>query len=297
MDDLNQEIDVSHAERRIWLLPDFLYTHWSAQQTDDVELGSVRIYEQTSGSPTRVTFHLSSNSHTAHLPQEYDMVFLKQSKANNIFSEEQNSAIAIEGKIEHECHLRPSSVNQAYRDVIKARNLHFNKPKRTLQLIDSIKEGVGASFMRPLPQSVVLTGGRRKIPVELRRERLPKEALLDFLFTAFEKFKYWNFKDILEYTKQPSNYLKEVLAEICDLNKRGDFKGCYQLKAEYLNANRSGAATAIAPSISRPIASESTGAATGHPEHEMADEDYDDEGEEDEDTDPDDIEMEDVTPY
>lgn len=40
---------------------------------------------------------------------------------------------------------------------MKARNLQFNKPKRSLQLIDPIKEGVGASFMRPLPHSVTIS--------------------------------------------------------------------------------------------------------------------------------------------
>ena len=85
-----------------------------------------------------------------------------------------------------------------------------------------------------------------------------------------------------------------MLAEICDLNKRGDFKGCYQLKMEYLNANRSGAAMAIAPSIPRSATSERVNEEHGSADHEMGEEEYENEDGEDSDEE---LEMEDVTPY
>lgn len=62
---------------------------------------------------------------------------------------------------------------------------------------------------------------------------MPRNELMDLLFTAFDKFPYWSFKGIVEHTKQPNQYLKEVLAEICILNKRGPYAGNYQLKPEY----------------------------------------------------------------
>ena len=62
---------------------------------------------------------------------------------------------------------------------------------------------------------------------------MPRNELMDVLFAAFERYPYWSFKGIVEHTKQPSQYLKEVLQEICILNKRGPYASNYQLKPEY----------------------------------------------------------------
>lgn len=62
---------------------------------------------------------------------------------------------------------------------------------------------------------------------------MPRNELMDLLFAAFDKFPYWSFKGIVEHTNQPNQYLKEVLSEICILNKRGPYAGNYQLKPEY----------------------------------------------------------------
>jgi transcription initiation factor TFIIF subunit beta len=62
---------------------------------------------------------------------------------------------------------------------------------------------------------------------------MPRNELMDLLFAAFDKFPYWSFKGIVEHTKQPNQYLKEILAEICILNKRGPYAGNYQLKPEF----------------------------------------------------------------
>lgn len=63
--------------------------------------------------------------------------------------------------------------------------------------------------------------------------RMPRNELMDILFAAFDKYPYWSFKGILEHTNQPTQYLKEVLTEICILNKRGPYAGNYQLKPEF----------------------------------------------------------------
>lgn len=62
---------------------------------------------------------------------------------------------------------------------------------------------------------------------------MPRNELMDLLFAAFDKFPYWSFRGIVEHTKQPSQYLKEILSEICILNKRGPYAGNYQLKPEF----------------------------------------------------------------
>ena len=66
-----------------------------------------------------------------------------------------------------------------------------------------------------------------------KRERLPRSAVLDILFTEFEKYPYWTFKGIAEVANQPQAWLKECLAEVATLVKRGPYAGMYQLLPEY----------------------------------------------------------------
>ena len=68
---------------------------------------------------------------------------------------------------------------------------------------------------------------------EMKRERLPKEDVMNMLFSAFEKHTYWALKGLVDYTKQPVQYLKDILGEICNFNTRGPYKNTYQLKPEY----------------------------------------------------------------
>lgn len=62
---------------------------------------------------------------------------------------------------------------------------------------------------------------------------MPRNELMDMLFAAFERYPYWSFKGLLEHTKQPAQYLREILSEICILNKQGPYASNYQLKPEY----------------------------------------------------------------
>lgn len=66
-----------------------------------------------------------------------------------------------------------------------------------------------------------------------KRERLPREELLNLIFQAFAKYEHWTLKSLVENTKQPQVWLKEVLQEVAILNKRGPYMGSYSLKSEF----------------------------------------------------------------
>lgn len=68
---------------------------------------------------------------------------------------------------------------------------------------------------------------------EGRAARIPKNELLDLLFTHFESRPYWTIKALTEHVKQPQVYLKEVLAEIGILVPRGPYANMWKLKDEY----------------------------------------------------------------
>ena len=74
---------------------------------------------------------------------------------------------------------------------------------------------------------------RKKDPTLDKKERLPQSAVLDILFAEFEKYPYWTFKGLAERTNQPHAWLKECLAEVAMINKRGPYVGMYQLLPEY----------------------------------------------------------------
>ncbi|VDN96339.1 unnamed protein product [Rodentolepis nana] len=64
----------------------------------------------------------------------------------------------------------------------------------------------------------------------LRRER---EDVLQDLFKAFERHQYYTFKDLVNLTKQPANYLQEILKEIGVFNSRPPHQNMWELKPEY----------------------------------------------------------------
>ena len=69
-----------------------------------------------------------------------------------------------------------------------------------------------------------------------KKERIPREDLLDLLFSLFESKMHISFKELVQKTQQPVSWLKEVLADVCDQNRRGPNAGTYQLKVEYRQA-------------------------------------------------------------
>lgn len=63
--------------------------------------------------------------------------------------------------------------------------------------------------------------------------RLPRNELLDLLFSLFETHTYWSLKGLKEKTRQPESYLKEVLGEIANMVRRGPYNGTWALMEVY----------------------------------------------------------------
>jgi transcription initiation factor TFIIF subunit beta len=74
---------------------------------------------------------------------------------------------------------------------------------------------------------------KKKVVVD-KRERMPKNDLLDLIFHVFQDKEIYNFKELQDKTQQPSQWLKEILNEVCILGKGGLNNGMYQLKPEYI---------------------------------------------------------------
>jgi transcription initiation factor TFIIF subunit beta len=59
--------------------------------------------------------------------------------------------------------------------------------------------------------------------------RMPRNQLLDLLFSLFREKPRWSIKPLRERTQQPEAYLKEVLTAIATLNRSGEYNGLWEL--------------------------------------------------------------------
>ncbi|GAN05258.1 transcription factor TFIIF complex beta subunit Tfg2 [Mucor ambiguus] len=238
-DDDAEDLKLDDVNTKVWLVkvPKFLAEKWRAVDEDNVNLGSIRIYNKPPpGKSANIALVLPEDETTPNLPKEYS-IHITPGEVHNkfVFSEDQNGGKAISGTVHHECSATPSQFS-TYRNIMRKRVLEAGTPQRSVQVLGQNNQPVfvpGAGNSMPNSDfSDFITTKKPKTDKE-KATRMPRNELMDLLFSAFDKFPYWSFKGIVEHTKQPNSYLKEVLAEICILNKRGPYAGNYQLKPEY----------------------------------------------------------------
>ncbi|KAJ2960513.1 hypothetical protein NQZ79_g4121 [Umbelopsis isabellina] len=258
VDDLN----ISNVATKIWLVkvPNFLAEKWKNVDQDSMNLGTVRIYNRQvntisqaphfvstncgllvtrnpEGSNSHVKLILPDNEMTSDIPKEYSIKIPSGEVENKyVFASNQHGAATrVVGKIHHECHVSPANW-KTYRDIMRKRVHEADRPTRSVQVLGQSSQPVfapGASSGMPVSDfSSFIPSKKPRIDKE-KATRMPRNELMDMLFAAFERYPYWSLKGIVEHTRQPMQYLKEILSEICILNKRGPYTSMYQLKAEY----------------------------------------------------------------
>ena len=66
-----------------------------------------------------------------------------------------------------------------------------------------------------------------------RMARMPRNQLLDLLFSLFREHEHWSIKPLRERTQQPEAYLKEVLNEIAFMHRSGEHNGTWELMQNF----------------------------------------------------------------
>ena len=66
-----------------------------------------------------------------------------------------------------------------------------------------------------------------------RMARMPRNQLLDLLFSLFREREHWSVRLLRERTQQPEAYLKEVLGEIAFMHRSGEHNGTWELMANF----------------------------------------------------------------
>ncbi|XP_045570170.1 general transcription factor IIF subunit 2 isoform X4 [Salmo salar] len=136
--------------------------------------------------------------------------------------------ISLEGLVVQRAECRPA-VSESY---MKLKRLQIEELSKPLRLSQQLEKAVTTNYKPVANHSYNLEYDRKKKD-EGKRARADKQQVLDMLFSAFEKHQYYNIKDLVDITKQPVSYLKEILRDIGIYNVKGTHKNTWELKPEY----------------------------------------------------------------
>ncbi|KAH9481083.1 Transcription initiation factor IIF subunit beta [Psilocybe cubensis] len=146
----------------------------------------------------------------------------------------------LTGKIKNEFNMRPA-LTATYRKQMRERHRKANTPARQIRMIDEAGVPGGRGGVNRLSSGVGVGSGNafgdliRTKPKPAkgafeRMARMPRNQLLDALFSLFRESPRWSIKPLRDKTQQPEVYLKEVLQEIAMLHKSGEYNGLWELK-------------------------------------------------------------------
>ena len=195
----------------------------------------------------------------------------------------------------------PSLSDSRYINVVRERKKLQQDPTQAKVTLLSEPPGVtSGTFSQSLRgnQSMFMRAQKKdnKVSSEGKAIRLPRNDLLDLLFTLFEEFDYWSLKGLKDRTKQPEVYLKEVLETMAVLIKKGPYAMRYSLKAEYKQIKqKKNEEKKNGESLSEYMEKKAANAASGGSHDFLNPGDREENGEnDDDDDDDDDVEMENV---
>ncbi|KAK2464601.1 hypothetical protein APHAL10511_003390 [Amanita phalloides] len=149
----------------------------------------------------------------------------------------------LTGRIKHECNIRPM-FSASYRKQMRERHIKYNTPTRQIRMIEDAGVPGGRGGVNRLSSGVGVGAGgafgdlikTKPKPAKgtfERMARMPRNQLLDQIFTLFRDPAHWGIKALREKTQQPEAYLKEVLSEVAFLHRSGEYNGLWELKDNF----------------------------------------------------------------
>ncbi|XP_041936239.1 general transcription factor IIF subunit 2 isoform X2 [Alosa alosa] len=234
------DVDLTGAKQNtgVWLVkvPKYLAQQWT-KATGRGEVGKLRISKNQGKAEVSFTLNeeltiLESSGEKAtqvNVPREHP--FTMQTVGGQtlaVFTETASDKLALEGVVVQRAECRPA-VSENYMKLKKLQIEESTKPVRLSQQLD---KAVTTNY-KPVANHAYNLEYERKKKEEGKRARLDKQQVLDMLFSAFEKHQYYNIKDLVDITKQPVIYLKEILRDIGIYNVKGTHKNTWELKPEY----------------------------------------------------------------
>lgn len=258
-------LQTDSASRKLWLVkvPNFVAKRWKACYEQSVERGEatgrklatlrlVKSTDETGAAKTEYQLQLDETVGNG-IPQGFVMKnTTKFADPMLAFSDRDGAELAAEGKVwqKFDCEVLRKTIggpggaagaaaaaagggggapgkvvlDPEYRKLSRQRHEAAAVKTRTVQYLQDTKL-VGA------PTTVQI--GQKRKEVSEKRDRMDARELTTILFRLFEKQPRWSFPQLQKDTHQPTQHLKEVLAEIAVKNPRGPYKDLWELKKEY----------------------------------------------------------------
>ncbi|KAJ2785989.1 hypothetical protein H4R18_000204 [Coemansia javaensis] len=263
------EVNMDELGSKVWLVkvPTFLAEKWKQPREEGAHLGKMRIYDKPDKNGSTISIILGDSDEYRDIPKEYRMQVTNEKVRNMlIFSEERDPTkivkptsvqankavpIAMTGTVHHECTVTPHYTTE-YKRIVRKRFLDRHMNARRTQTLHSTE--LNRSMLTA--DASVFDTAQKKPKIDTRMARMERQDLINTLFACFEKHPYWSLKGLIEYTRQPVAYLKEVLGDIAVLNKSGGYNNTYALKPEF---NKAAAAAAAASAAAAPPAHAASG--------------------------------------
>uniref|UniRef100_A0A8C7RSZ4 General transcription factor IIF subunit 2 n=1 Tax=Oncorhynchus mykiss TaxID=8022 RepID=A0A8C7RSZ4_ONCMY len=236
------EVDLTGAKQNtgVWLVkvPKYLSQQW-AKASGRGEVGKLRIGKNQGKAEVEFTLNedltmidsLGDKPSGVQAPRDHP--FTMQTVGGQtlaVFTETQSGKeqISLEGLVVQRAECRPA-VSENY---MKLKRLQIEELSKPVRLSQQLEKAVTTNYKPVANHSYNLEYDRKK-KEEGKRARVDKQQVLDMLFSAFEKHQYYNIKDLVDITKQPVSYLKEILRDIGIYNVKGTHKNTWELKPEY----------------------------------------------------------------
>ncbi|KAF3832810.1 hypothetical protein F7725_026475 [Dissostichus mawsoni] len=252
------EVDLTGAKQNtgVWLVkvPKYLSVQW-AKATGRGDVGKLRICKKGNQGKPEVSFTLNEEltvidgieDKTVSAPRDHPFTMqsvggrrwrssqrIPQSEERSDGSSSVSGAgagpdkIALEGVVVQRAECR-TAVSENY---MKLKRLQLEELAKPVRLSQQLEKAVTSNY-KPVANHTYNLEYDRKKKEEGKRARLDKQQVLDMLFSAFEKHQFYNIKDLVDITKQPVTYLKEILRDIGVYNVKGTHKNTWELKPEY----------------------------------------------------------------
>uniref|UniRef100_A0A3Q2WBM6 General transcription factor IIF subunit 2 n=1 Tax=Haplochromis burtoni TaxID=8153 RepID=A0A3Q2WBM6_HAPBU len=224
------EVDLTGAKQNtgVWLVkvPKYLSQQW-AKATGRGEVGKLRICKKGNQGKPEVSFTLNEEltvidgieDKTVSAPREHP--FTMQSVGGQtlaVFTETSSGDFLF-------------SSTTAF-SLLSTSLLQIEESSKPARLSQQLEKAVTNNY-KPVANHDYNREYERKKKEEGKRARADKQQVLDMLFSAFEKHQYYNIKDLVDITKQPVIYLKEILRDIGIYNVKGTHKNTWELRPEY----------------------------------------------------------------
>ncbi|WVQ81721.1 hypothetical protein IAT38_003846 [Cryptococcus sp. DSM 104549] len=148
-------------------------------------------------------------------------------------------------QVNHECYVQPIN-NDKYRKVLDQRRLESEQSKRPVMRMEDTglsqaEQNQLASGFRAATSTfgsnMILSG---KQNTGERFARLERHELTDRIFQCFREKPYWGVPALKATLKQPDGWLREVLRDVAEQIKEGQYMNMWQLKDNWKEDGGSG---------------------------------------------------------